>query len=265
VTELDSLSTAPARWLAWDTEFFGRRIARAEPDRLAPETAGALLDWCRVNQIECLYLLAEAGDATTIQVAEAHGFSLVDMRLTLATPIGQMAAGEPAKGGYRVGAAQSSDVEALAALARISHTDSRFFFDSRFEPDKAAELYAVWIKKSCQNPTGAVLVAREEAGPIGYLALDRTGTNSGQIALVAVAPGNQGRGVGQALLAEGRRWFMEQGLEQIRVVTQGRNVRALRFYERAGFQTEAVQLWYHRWFPAKAGANQVQDERVKGQ
>ena len=35
---------------------------------------------------------------------------------------------------------------------------------------------------------------------------------------------------------------------RITVVTQGRNARAQRLYQRAGFVTESVRLWFHRWF-----------------
>jgi hypothetical protein len=34
----------------------------------------------------------------------------------------------------------------------------------------------------------------------------------------------------------------------VKTVTQGRNIPAQRTYQRCGFQTAAVQLWYHRWF-----------------
>jgi hypothetical protein len=34
----------------------------------------------------------------------------------------------------------------------------------------------------------------------------------------------------------------------VNVVTQGRNSKAQRLYERCGFLTRSVQLWYHRWF-----------------
>jgi ribosomal protein S18 acetylase RimI-like enzyme len=36
----------------------------------------------------------------------------------------------------------------------------------------------------------------------------------------------------------------------VEVVTQGRNVRAIRFYQRAGFTVSDVGLWYHWWIAA---------------
>ena len=70
----------------------------------------------------------------------------------------------------------------------------------------------------------------------------------GEIALVGVQARARGRGIGQALLQAARTWFEENGLRAIRVATQGRNLAAQRLYQRNGFRTETVQLYYHRWF-----------------
>jgi ribosomal protein S18 acetylase RimI-like enzyme len=43
------------------------------------------------------------------------------------------------------------------------------------------------------------------------------------------------------------RWFSEEGVEVVSVVTQARNVRAQRLYQRYGFTTRSVKLWFHRW------------------
>jgi dTDP-4-amino-4,6-dideoxy-D-galactose acyltransferase len=55
-------------------------------------------------------------------------------------------------------------------------------------------------------------------------------------------------GVGRALVVNAIRWFSGQGVDSVSVVTQGRNVRAQRLYQRCGFTTRSVELWFHRWF-----------------
>jgi dTDP-4-amino-4,6-dideoxy-D-galactose acyltransferase len=241
---------APATLLSWDTAFFGRAIARSNLERLTPDSARELMAWCGENHIECLYLLADPADAQTTRLAEANAFSLVDIRLTLATALDRApAASRPAER-FDIGPVWPAEVPAVRRIARISHTDSRFFYDPGFSPERAADLYDIWIEQSCQRETGVVLVAREAGEPIGYLACDRATADTGAIVLIATAPGHQGRGVAQALLAAGHGWFQRQGFTTARVVTQGRNIRALRLYERAGYLATRVQLWYHRWFPA---------------
>jgi len=57
-------------------------------------------------------------------------------------------------------------------------------------------------------------------------------------------------GVGRALLDRSLSWFRGNNAASVTVVTQGRNVAALRAYERAGFTTRSVEFWYHKWFKA---------------
>jgi hypothetical protein len=37
-------------------------------------------------------------------------------------------------------------------------------------------------------------------------------------------------------------------VRQAAVATQGRNVDSQRLYQRAGFVTDRVRFWFHRWF-----------------
>ena len=60
--------------------------------------------------------------------------------------------------------------------------------------------------------------------------------------------GSRGRGGGSALVQGALAWFADRGVTQVLVVTQGRNVGAQRLYQKAGFLTRKVELWYHRWF-----------------
>jgi RimJ/RimL family protein N-acetyltransferase len=50
---------------------------------------------------------------------------------------------------------------------------------------------------------------------------------------------------------EALQWFADQGMDSMEVVTQGRNVAAQRLYQKCGFATKEVQLWYHHWFGEK--------------
>ncbi len=86
------------------------------------------------------------------------------------------------------------------------------------------------------------------AGAEGYVTGKIAGQGVGQIGLLAVGERARGRGLGQALLGSAGRWFLAQGVEEVRVVTQGRNLVAQRLYQRVGFRTASLQLWYHKWF-----------------
>ncbi len=254
--------------------------------RLAPETLAAIERWVAREGIECLYFLADPGDPETAPLAEESGFRLVDLRVTLerrlggsggdkaaaaaavssagppaaAVPAGDTdvaAAGEPEKTTrppVPVRPAAAADLPRLRRIAAASHRDSRFYHDRHFDRRRCDALYAGWIETSCADPAGVVLVAAaaDPAGPpAGYV----TGTigedGEGRIGLFAVAADARGRGVGGALIAAVLDWFAGRGADPVSVVTQGRNVRAQRLYQRFGMRTRSVEPWFHRWWPSR--------------
>jgi dTDP-4-amino-4,6-dideoxy-D-galactose acyltransferase len=243
----------PCRFLEWDSEFFRLRIASVSTPGLDREAMERALRWCRENRIECLYLLADAGDLVTRSLAEKREFRLTDVRVTLELePVPGVAdgrAGLPP----RTRLAKPSDVPDLRAIAAASHTLSRFFNDGRFDRARCAELYATWIEKSCHGWAQAVWVAEVEARAAGYLTCHLRDGGRGEIGLVAVGAAAQGKGLGRELVARGLAWFREQGCARVSVVTQGANVDAQRLYQAAGFRTLSVHLWYHLWLDHTAG------------
>ena len=70
----------------------------------------------------------------------------------------------------------------------------------------------------------------------------------GKLGLVAVAEGNRRNGVGAALVDAALGHFVAAGVPESVVVTQGRNVAALRVFTRAGYAVERTQLWFHKWY-----------------
>lgn len=236
--------SSPCRFLDWDSEFFGRRIASVSSPGLDRAAMDRVLEWRRRERIDCLYLLSDAGDLVTLRLAEERGFRLVDVRVTLDRTIDAA----PGAGWERIRSARPSDVPELRAIAATSHTASRFYADGRFERARCDELYATWIEKSCAGFADAVWVAEVDGRASGYLTCHRRENGRGEIGLVALVPSGQGQGLGRELVLRGLAWFREQGLARATVVTQGANVGAQRLYQSAGFRTSALQLWHHGWF-----------------
>lgn len=236
--------------LDWDTSFFGFRIARIRGDTLTEERVAHVDAWCRQNGVRCLYFLSRSDDADTTRAAEAGCFELVDIRMTFAYKVAEppTAQGHPHTPGI-VRASCRGDIPILRSIARGIYHDSRFYYDSHFPRHLCDALYETWIARSCEGYADVVLVAVLNDNPIGYVSChldDRRG--SGRIGLVGVTSGAQGRGIGPALIFGAFEWFQKRGAEEIRVVTQGRNCAAQRLYQRCGFLTQAIQLWYHKWY-----------------
>ena len=173
--------------------------------------------------------------------AESHGFELMDLRLTLETVNSHAAEAPPEIRPLREG-----DLDSLKGVVREAHTDSRFFADVRFSRERCGDLYELWLRRDSTDPDGDVFVADTGEGAVGYISVRSRG-GAAEIGLLGVHPDARGRGLGRLLIRAALAWAGSKSLE-VRVVTQGRNVPAQRLYQRAGFVTREVGLWYHRWF-----------------
>jgi ribosomal protein S18 acetylase RimI-like enzyme len=238
--------TEPCVRLPWDSRFFGVAIARVNGAALDEERAAAVDAWCARERVRCVYFLADVKDAASAHGAARRGFSLVDVRMEFEWKgtASAMAAG--------VRAAEAADMPALEAIARSSFTDSRYYVDGHFSRAKCDDLYACWIRESCR-PGGLaehVFVAELAGVPAAFVTCQREGDGGiGRIGLVGVDARWRRQGLGQIIVGAAQAWFTERGVPIVRVVTQGRNIASQRLYQRCGFRTCAVGLYYHKWYP----------------
>jgi ribosomal protein S18 acetylase RimI-like enzyme len=230
-------------YLDWDSEFFGLRAGRVSKPRLESGEDPAIREWCRQHSIDCLYFLSD-DEPESRRMADATGFQLVDVRITLEAPL--ESSQKSGRQDPRIRPARPDDVPALRQIAGRSHTDSRFYHDGHFESSRCDELYRIWIEKSCAGWADLVLVAEHQSRPAGYVTATLTG-DRGQIGLIAVDDAAQGVGLGRALVEGAFDWMRSRGAVSAWVVTQERNEKALRFYYSRGFVQISRQYWYHLW------------------
>ncbi|HEX8491246.1 MAG TPA: GNAT family N-acetyltransferase [Pyrinomonadaceae bacterium] len=238
------------RILEWDTAFFGVRIGRIEPERISTDDIKRVLEWCREEQVQCLYFLCAPDDDQTVKIAEAHGFHLVDIRVDLSkqiSPGGELSQLQP--GAFAVHPYRKEDWPILQRIAETSYTDTRFFYDEHFTREQAAALYREWLRKSCDEFADALLVAQnQENVASGFITCHVDSPQAGRIGLVGVSDEARGAGVGQLLVRAALSYFAERGVSEVGVVTQGRNLAAQRLYQKCGFRSRSLHLWYHKWF-----------------
>lgn len=217
--------------LEWDSNFWNVRIAQVEdPDADA---------WAGENDVACAYLLVPGADAERAHRAEQAGYRLMDVRVELGAAA--------ASAELSVREHRDEDVDRLRTIARTNHHDTRFYADPRFPREGCDELYDTWIRRSCEGWADVVLVAEAEGAAAGYVTVHRR-DGHGSIGLIGVDPAARGRGLGEALVRGGLDWCVRHRLPECRVVTQGRNVAAQRLFQRCGFRTRSLDLWFHRWF-----------------
>ena len=249
-------TSAPCELLPWDSDFFQCRIGRVRGDVLDRAQAEAIAEWSRAERVRCLYFLARADCPGTVETAQANGFGLVDIRVTLQRPLGgpQDPRRFQPSSDVVIRPFRADDLPTLEALAEACHTDTRFFSDPHF-PRPAKALYSTWIRRDCQGRAQQVLVADTGARPaLGYVSCQvHSAADAGQIGLLGVSPEARGKGLAKSLVQSALGWLEAQGAREVTVVTQGRNVPAQRLYQGCGFRTRDVRLWYHKWFPEGRG------------
>jgi dTDP-4-amino-4,6-dideoxy-D-galactose acyltransferase len=242
MTEIESL----VRFLPWDSEFFGRRIARVLPNTLGTEDIYNLDAWCAQEQIDCLYFLSSETGGSSLWPAQNNDFRLIDLRVTLSINLKKI--NLPAGQGLQISLASLEDIPALRAIATQNHTASRFYADPHFERSKCDELYQIWIENSVRDPNYEVITFKPEGRALGYVTSYINADGIGVIGLVGIAPQCQGRGIGTELINHSLLALQGKGVTQIEVVTQGRNPKAIQIYEKCGFRLKSIQPWFHKWY-----------------
>ena len=243
----------------WDSAFFGFKVTRVQAETLTPEQAAEIDAWCIANQIRLCVLLADSEHTPTAHAAAQSGYQMIDLRVTLnrdfAAPI------PTPKRPMRT--YQPSDLPALESIAHDSFMDSRFLIDPFFSAKaRSQEMYVQWIRRrsggdyatSSFSPADYIVVADADDGaPAGFVTCilrppDADGRVLGVVDLVAVDQRARGLYIGESMVCAALAWFQGQGCSGVEVVTQGRNVRAQRTYQRCGFLIHRAQTWYHKWF-----------------
>lgn len=237
-----------AQILPWDTQFFGKRIARVSSEQISTEMMQEIDAWCAEEAVECLYYLADSADTGSIRVAEEADFRLQDIRVTFT----QKRPAQPRQlsPGGRLRFGQPSDLDALLPIAGSAYSESRFFRDPGFGPEQSAALYEIWLRQSLlEDYAQAVFVAEHEDQAAAYITCDvDTATQAGKIGLMGVGEAARGQQFGTKLVLLALSWFWQQGMERVTVVTQGSNIPAQNLYQKCGFISESVRLWYHKWY-----------------
>jgi len=113
----------------------------------------------------------------------------------------------------------------------------------------AAGIRADLARHLAEQPPGShVFVAEDEDGTrVGFLHLQTvpdhfTGAQNCHIADVAVAAGQDGRGIGRALVAYAERWGREHHCRHLTLAVFPGNERARGLYERCGFGVDLLRM-----------------------
>ena len=218
--------------MAWDTEWWSVRTAKAT-------SLEGLGEWAVANTVGLMCLLVDADNPAEIQDAEERGFRFMDVRVTLEMPT------KPRLSWARL--ARAEDTSRLTAIARDAFHLTRFYADPTLDDSRCDDLYAEWTRSLCAGAADIVLVVERDGVPVGYITVSRDADHA-EIGLVAVAADYRGQHLGTVLVNGAIDWAYTHEATTMTVVTQGRNVGALRTFEGCGFRISNTSLWFHKTY-----------------
>ena len=240
------MTTLPVEYLDWDSNFFSRRIARITTNCLAEEDAAKIMVWAGEEHIDCLYYLADGSKMSSARAAENHGFHLVDMRVTMIKDLKKPE--KPFIPNWHIRRAVEDDLVTLKAMSRTVFHLSRFRADEHFDQAKADEMYEIWIENDLRMKGHDVWVIDVEGHLASFTSVTISEEGKATLGLAGTLDAWRGKGLSLELQRFINEELRNKDIEEVEVATQGRNIPAQNLFQRSGYYTRSIDLWYHKWF-----------------
>lgn len=242
----------------WDSEHFGFSVGSLEvlesfanSYRQDREIKSLLLDHMRSRFGRFRYLTCRilAEDLASANVLEAASFEYLTGMVTLAAECKKPLAKLPAWPEIRP--FRKNELKDLVSIARKTFTQDRFHRDPGLPRSKSDQLHGEWIRNCCVNGLAdVVLVCRSNGRLAGFIAcrVERPVQHPGigEIVLLGVAPGAQGKGIGSGLVRAALGWFQGRA-ETVLVRTEATNYASLRIYQKENFRLVCSSNYFRRW------------------
>ena len=232
--------------LAWDSEFFGVPIARADLTGASADTLGAIDAEARAGGIACLYGSLDPSDEVAGHLVQTLGHRLVEVALTFERPAMPF---RPKPSPTQVRRGTPDDLPALEPAIKTLAPWSRFAADPRFGPDAAARMHEAWMERAARDDTDerALYIAYDDDGITGVATFVRSPVPRVDTKGVT----KLGTGAADALMVALFEWAGGGATEA--GPSAARNIAPLRYLERCGFRVCRTRYLFHRWLDEEPG------------
>lgn len=233
--------------MEWDSNFWGCNVAFLSSRHLTENIIVQINKFIRKENIRLVEYLCNCHDNRSVIIAEQHGFHFTDIRLSFEKVLNEKKDVTLDKG-ITFDKATEKDISTLKDISFDLYKDSRYFFDTNFDVNKAREFYQSWVIKAVLGTFDDecfCLYAKDE--PVGFCTIKYGISASANIGLFGLSKEYQGKGLSRKLLTLVLNELINKKISRVTVVTQGRNYLAQRLYQKAGFLTRSTELWYHKW------------------
>jgi dTDP-4-amino-4,6-dideoxy-D-galactose acyltransferase len=223
--------------LTWDSEFFGRKIG-ALTRSWQPESVKADVAAARQQGYDYLVSRPPVEDAAAIRALEAAGFYLTDLGVTWSGGV-DASLGSIGKEVATARPATDADIPWLSRTAANLFPLSRFYHDPFYSKADADRLHEAWLANSVRGQAADAVWMIDGSG---FVTCKLAKDGAGEIILIGVVSGSRRRGAGRALTRAALQWFKSKGAGTVRVKTQVKNLQAMNFYHRLGFDLHSTDM-----------------------
>ena len=229
--------------LSWDSALFQFKVCQIYDLPQNDEGLTSFMHEIFKEDITLCYYPSLTKIALPIELSEFFDINLIDRKTTYSKPLANKTLPnfniQPYKENY--------PEQKLFDLAIQSGIYSRFNVDEKIPNSKFEELYKLWITNSVNKDIAKeVLVYYKQDELAGFVTLGEK-NNRADIGIIAVDEKFRGKGIARALINEAENWFIDNGYQNIQVVTQELNIPACKLYERCGYEKETQEYFYHFW------------------
>jgi len=248
--------------LEWDTKHFGVEMNRIRHLIGNVPVRNRLMKFfhkeCTKYKIAFLSYRTHTSDVDGILAAELNGFNLFDVTVKYAFDFRKQ---DFTKVRFaptcKVRMSRESDLEMLVEIAK-TYKDNRFHRDRNLLP-QADELYAEWIRNSCQGMADVVLVATVNEEPVGfttlkyYRELSKTlGVKINSLVFSGVSPRARGKYVYTSMIYLALKNLHEEVETDIAELgTLIDNYAVQKAWSKLGFKIVSSACMFHKWIKPK--------------
>ncbi len=234
--------------LEWDSSFFGFNIGYVSCRRLTKNIESYIKEKSKELSIDMVQYNCNCHDQVSIMTAENNGYSFVDVRVTFELMLQKVDTDNNELGSVTFRKGEEKDIEKLKKIAGEIYTLSRYYFDQNFNQKKVKEFYEGWLEKGIRGQyDDYCFIIEIDNRAVAFTTVKENGDGTADIGIVGVDNNYSGRSIGTILLKKVIEELKKKNLSVLRVVTQGRNYPAQRLYQKSGFITNQMELWYHKW------------------
>ncbi len=231
--------TVTIRKLEWLSDFFGLNCGEV----ISPSRTMVIdekdLHYYHFLQGKCL-----DRDKPSKCWFEKNSFFFEDSRLTFEKKIESVP--DTTSGNIRIAVASEAESPTIEAIAKnVMAEHSRFI--NLVGEKKTQEFYATWIKNAIVSDFDHICFYASTGSQVsGFITLRFVENRKAIIGLLGVERAFWGKGVAKSLLDYAENFLAQKGFDTLEVATEGKNSRAIRFYNNYGFHLKDTEYWYYK-------------------